>query len=73
MPDMIEPFGVLDVYVSGMAEIEDIGGGCSRLTWYVKQAIFGSVEKVIVARLIVPNAIVPNIIAAMTANGADLN
>ena len=52
----VEPAIVPDVYVSGLAEIEDLGDGLCRCTYYVKQKSFQSetTEYVIVARIIMP-------------------
>lgn len=49
---LVETLAVTDVYVSGVADIEDLGGGNYRFTWYVRQRspLTGKTERLIVAR-----------------------
>lgn len=53
---------VPDIYASGLAEAEDMGDGNFRFTLYAKQKSFqdyaGTVDYVIVARLVMPAAAV---------------
>lgn len=56
---MSEPVIVPDVFVSGLGEVEDLGGGCYRFTFFVKQHMDGAEETVIVAKLIAPTGAVP--------------
>lgn len=53
---LIEPNCVQDVFVSGLARAEDIGGGCFRFTFYVRQKsmLDNSDERAVVARIISP-------------------
>lgn len=58
-PDALtEHVSVPDIFVSGLARIEDVGGGNLRFTFYAYQesVIFSDRrrEKVVVARLIMP-------------------
>lgn len=54
---LIEPMLIQDVFVSGVARIEDAGGGLFRLVSYVNQEDeAGRPYRVIVSRLIVPVA-----------------
>lgn len=48
-----EPVVVPDIYVSGLAAVEDMGDGNWRLTCYAKQqSLYGGVEYVVVSRVI---------------------
>lgn len=53
-----EPAIVPDTFCSGLAEVEDLGDGNVRLTYFSKQRSFndyaGTDEHVIVARLVLP-------------------
>lgn len=54
---LIEPAVVGDIYVSGLAEAEDLQDGNFRLTFYARQKALdfgGAVECVVVARIIIP-------------------
>jgi hypothetical protein len=52
---LTEPMPVPDVFCSGMAAIEHIGGGCVRLHLYVNQTgIVGQAERVVVMRAVMP-------------------
>ena len=61
---LIEPAIVADVFVSGIAEPEDLGDGLLRFTGFARQKTFhsGQVDLVIVSRVIVP---VPAVIQSM--------
>jgi hypothetical protein len=53
---LIEPNCVQDIFVSGLARAEDIGGGCFRFTFYVtqKSMLDNTDERAVVARIIGP-------------------
>lgn len=55
---LIEPAIVPDIFVSGLADAEDLGDGNIRFTYYTRQKSFhdhsNSIEHVIVARIVVP-------------------
>lgn len=68
--DLLELFGVPDVFASGLGAVEDIGGGCWRFTFYAKQDSHGHQERVVVAKLIMSKEALPAAIhmAAKTTN-----
>lgn len=71
---LVETFGVSDVFVSGLGEVEDVGGGCYRFTFYAKQHIDGTEEPVVVAKLIAPmEAVPPALFLAARAIGFSLS
>ena len=53
---LIDPIAVQDIYVSGIGRVEDVGGGCIRITFYAAQKAIldGTAERVVVARLVGP-------------------
>lgn len=51
-PEMLEPFGVPDVFVSGMGNAEHIGGGNWRFTFFVNQDVAGETQKVVAAKIV---------------------
>jgi hypothetical protein len=55
---LVEPTIVQDIYVSGIAEPEDLGDGNFRFTLYTRQKshfdLGGSIDLVIVGRIILP-------------------
>lgn len=53
--DLVEPFGVPDTFVSGLAEVEDIGGGVMRFVFYALH----DGERQVVAKLVAPTNAVP--------------
>jgi hypothetical protein len=53
--DLTEPFGVPDIFVSGLAEVEDIGGGVMRFIFYAHH----DGERQVVAKLVAPVDAVP--------------
>lgn len=55
----IDPFGVADTFVSGLAEVEDIGSGCLRFVFYAKHRVGDKEEWIVVAKLIAPKDAVP--------------
>ncbi|PAP94015.1 hypothetical protein CIT31_16750 [Mesorhizobium wenxiniae] len=71
---LIEPAIVPDIFCTGLAEAEDLGDGNFRFTLYAKQRSFhdyaGTVDLVIVARLIMPaGAVMEAIQMTMKAMG----
>lgn len=69
---LTEPAIVPDIFVSGLAEAEDLGDGNFRFTMYTKQRSLtgGEIEHVVVARLIMPApAVMASIKATMKAMG----
>lgn len=61
---LIEPAIVPDIFISGIAEPEDLGDGLLRYTSFARQKSFnsGEIDLIIVNRLIVP---VPAVIQSM--------
>lgn len=59
-PKLLEPFGVADTFVSGLAEVEYVGGGCWRFTFFTVQHHDGREERVVAAKLIAPGDAVPD-------------
>lgn len=59
VPELVELFGVPDTFVSGLGNIENIGGGCYRFTFYAVQDCQGRREFVVAAKLIMPEAAIP--------------
>jgi len=70
---LIEPAIVPDVFVSGLAEAEDLGDGNFRFVFFTRQRALdhgGAVECVVVARLVMPaGAIHASIQQTMRAMG----
>lgn len=67
---MIEPVPVMDIFVSGLGEVEDLGGGCFRFTFFAKRHIGDSEELVAVAKLVAPaEAVPPALLLAARAVG----
>lgn len=56
VPAPIEPFIVQDIFASGIAAIEDVGGGCVRLVFYVNVKSSGflgaSADRIVTAKII---------------------
>ncbi|HET8700390.1 MAG TPA: hypothetical protein VFL97_01845 [Nitrococcus sp.] len=64
--DLVEPFGIPDVFVSGLAEVEDVGGGCMRFVFYARH----DGERQVVAKLVAPiDAVPPAVMMAAKAVG----
>lgn len=67
---MIEPVPVMDVFVSGLGEVEDLGGGCFRFTFFAKRHGANGEELIAVAKLVAPcEAVPPALIMAAKAVG----
>ena len=67
--EMLEAFGVPDTFVTGLGSVEDIGGGCWRLTFFSVQGR----DLVVAAKLVISGAALPNAIhmaAKLTNNCA---
>lgn len=60
--ELLETFAVPDVFVSGLGNVENIGGGCYRFTFFTTQDISGSAEMVISARIIMSVEALPHAI-----------
>ena len=58
-PELLEPFGVPDVFVTGLGYAEHIGGGNWRFTFFVSQEVGGDVQKVVAAKIIMPADALP--------------
>jgi hypothetical protein len=64
---------VLDTFVSGLGEVEDVGGGCFRFTFFAKHHGDGGDELVVVAKLVAPmEAVPPALFLAARAIGFSL-
>lgn len=51
----VDLLAVADVFVSGLAEVEDIGSGCLRFVFYsIQHTPSGEEERMVVAKLIMP-------------------
>lgn len=57
--EMVEPFAIPDVYASGLAEVEDIGGGNYRFVLYALHRSGGREERQVVARIIMCAEAIP--------------
>jgi hypothetical protein len=65
---MISNVPVPDVFVSGLGEVWEIGGGCYRFVFFVNRP--GSDERAVAARLIAPlEAVPPALLMAAKAVG----
>ncbi len=70
---LIEPYAVQDTYVSGLAEVEDIGGGNYRFTFFCREHHDDHEEWTVVAKLIAPlEAVPPAVIKTARAVGMSL-
>jgi hypothetical protein len=70
---MTDPGIVLDTFVSGLGEVEDLGGGCFRFTFYAKHRSEAGEDMIVVAKLIAPmEAIPPALIMAAKAIGLSM-
>lgn len=68
-----DPGMVPDIFVSGLAEIEDVGGGCFRFTFFTKHKDRDGEEMMVAARLIAPmEAVPPALFMAARAIGFSL-
>jgi hypothetical protein len=70
---MSEPVLVQDIFVSGLGEVEDLGGRCFRFTFFSRQHIGDREELVVVAKLVAPiEAVPPALMMAAKAIGFSL-
>lgn len=70
---LIEQAHVPDIFVSGLGEVEDLGGGCYRFIFFAKQTIGGREETVVVAKLVAPaHAVPPAILLAAKSIGLSI-
>lgn len=70
---LIDPYAVSDTFVSGLGEVEYVGGGCWRFVFYTVQHVDGREERVVAAKLIAPGDTVPDaVIKASKAVGIGL-
>ena len=64
------PGRVPDTFVSGLGEVEDLGGGCFRFVFFSIHKTDHGEEMVVVAKLVAPlEAVPPALIMAATAVG----
>jgi hypothetical protein len=71
---MTEPGVTPDVFVSGLGEVEDLGGGCFRFTFFARHKSEGGEELIVVAKLIAPmEAVPPALFLAAKAIGFSLS
>jgi hypothetical protein len=64
---------VMDTFVSGLGDVEDVGGGCYRFTFFAKHKDAGIEELIVVAKLIAPmEAVPPALFMAAKAIGFSL-
>jgi hypothetical protein len=64
--NMLETFAVSDTFVSGLGEIEHLGGGVYRFTFYTRQHVGERDELIVSAKIVMPMEAVPPALA-MTA------
>lgn len=66
-----EPVAVEEVYVSGLAHVEDMGDGNYRLTFFQRrQSLYGGVENVVACRMVAtPQAMLDGVKTVMGALG----
>lgn len=64
---------VLDTFVSGLGDVEDVGGGCFRFVFYAKHHTADGEELTVVAKLVAPmEAVPPALFLAARAIGFSL-
>jgi hypothetical protein len=69
-PQMIDAYGVQDVFITGLGSIEQVGGGCLRFVFFSEQHSGDRDERFVVARLVLPmEAVGPAALAALKAIG----
>lgn len=72
-PEMIDSYGVQDIFISGLGTIEEVGGGCLRFTFHSRQHVGGVEVLVVVAKLVAPmEAVGPAALAALKAVGVSI-
>lgn len=60
---LVEFVGTPEIFVSGVGDIEDIGGGCVRFTFYVME----KGQRIVTAKIVMPISAVPDGVAKTTA------
>lgn len=60
---LVEPFNVADVFVTGLGEIEDAGGGCYRFILYSDRHVGDGLESIVVTKIVMPADAIPKAIA----------
>lgn len=56
-----DPFGVTDIFVSGLATVEDIGGGALRFVFFsLQHKPDGAEERIVVAKIIMLTESLPD-------------
>lgn len=67
---LIEQYGRPDTYVSGLAEVEDLGDGNFRFVFVARKRVGDREELVVVANLVAPlQAVPPALVKAAKAIG----
>lgn len=70
---LIEQYGLPDTYVSGLAEVEDLGDGNFRFVFVARKHVGDGEELVIVAKLVAAlETVPPAVIMAAKAVGMSL-
>lgn len=70
---MVDAYGVQDIFIGGLGEIEPVGGACLRFVFFSEQHIGEREERIVVARLVVPmEAVGPAALAALKAVGVSI-
>jgi len=70
---LVEPVPVPDIFVSGLAHAEDIGGGIYRFTFFCRRHAGIGEDVIVAAKLICPmEAVPPAILLAAKAVGFSL-
>lgn len=70
---LTEPGILPDIFVSGLGEVEDLGGGCFRFTFFARHKGEDGEELLVVAKLIAPmEAVPPALFMAARAIGFSL-
>jgi len=68
MRGLVELASVQDIYVSGLGAIENVGGSNLRFIMYVnEESDDGTIQKVVVARLIAPISALPDTVMSLVA------
>jgi hypothetical protein len=65
---LAEPIAILDTFTSGLGRKEILRGGCVRLVFYAEATLEdGTVEHVIVAKIVMPGEAAPEAAALVAA------
>lgn len=60
-----EPFDLSDIFVSGLARLEDLGDGNCRLAFYVQRKSRSEVEKVVNVHLVMSRPAVAQVVSSV--------